>query len=214
MLNAIFALNNGSRAVETKKTIIFAGVDEAGRGPLAGPVTAGCVCFADGYENSRITDSKKLTKKARDVLFNEIVSAAKAWAVVSVGPKRIDRLNILQATRLAMLLAVNRVHKQLLTQLGDGFDLRLQIDGNQPIATTLPQQTIIKGDATVMVIGAASIIAKVTRDRLMEKLHKRYPHYDLNIHKGYPTKAHLEKIIQFGPCTIHRRTFRGVKEHL
>ena len=192
--------------------IIIAGIDEAGRGPLAGPVTAACVCFYDDYENSKITDSKKLSEKARDRLFDEIMSAARAYSVVSVGPKRIDRINILQATRLAMLLAAKRVEKQLFTQLGGGFELRLQIDGNQPIATNLPQQTIIKGDATVMVIGAASILAKVTRDRLMEKLHERYPNYDLNIHKGYPTKAHLEKIVQHGPCAIHRRTFRGVKE--
>jgi ribonuclease HII len=197
-----------------KKRIIIAGIDEAGRGPLAGPVTAACVCFAEGYENSKITDSKKLTKKARDSLFDEIVSASMAYSVVSVGSKKIDRINILQATRLAMLLSAKRVEKQLVTQLGDSFDLRLQIDGNQPIATNLPQQTIIKGDATVMVIGAASILAKVTRDRLMEKLHERYPNYDLNIHKGYPTKVHLEKIAQYGPSIIHRRTFRGVKEHI
>ena len=194
--------------------LITAGVDEAGRGPLAGPVTAACVCFPDGYKNDKITDSKKLNPQTREKLFDEIVCEAIAYAVVSVGPKRIDHLNILQATKLAMLLAVNRVHKQLWAQLGDGFELRIQIDGNQPIATKLPQQTIVKGDATVMVIGAASILAKVTRDRLMEKLHQRYPNYNLNVHKGYPTKSHLEKIVQHGPCTIHRRTFRGVKEYV
>ena len=194
--------------------MIIAGVDEAGRGPLAGPVTAACVCFPNGYENDRITDSKKLSHKTREILFEEIISAALAYSIVSVGPKRIDSLNILQATKLAMLHAVNRVHQKLISRYGNEVDFRIQIDGNQPIATKLPQQTIVKGDATVMVIGAASILAKVTRDRLMEKLHERYPNYDFNVHKGYPTKNHLEKIIKHGPCGIHRCTFRGVREYI
>ena len=172
----------------------FLGVDEAGRGPLAGPVTAACVCFPHDYANNQITDSKKLSPKKREKLFEEICESAIAYSIVSVGPRRIDKLNILQATRLAMLLCVQRVEAGLKKINILSTDLNVLIDGNKKIDTLLCQETIIKGDEKVMVIGAASILAKVTRDRLMCKLDIMYPQYELRIHKGYPTKSHMEKI--------------------
>lgn len=178
-----------------------AGVDEAGRGPLAGPVVAAAVVFPPGYENIEINDSKKLSAKKRETLYETIVQHAESWAIVAVGHHRVDALNILQASRLAMKLAVARV----------GADMVL-VDGNVPIDITLPQKTIVGGDASELCIGAASILAKVWRDRLMQKLGERYPGYGLESHAGYPTKSHREAILRLGPCRIHRRTFSGVKE--
>lgn len=192
-----------------------AGIDEAGRGPLAGPVTAACVVFPEGYTHPRITDSKKLSAKVRDTLFGEIVHDALAYAVVSVGPRRIEKLNILQATHLAMRLCADRVHEDLRRRVPSGKPVRLhlQIDGNSPIETKFSQETIVKGDSKVLSIGAASILAKVSRDRLMELLDAKYPDYGFRVHKGYPTAAHLAAVARFGPCVAHRRTFAGVAEH-
>jgi ribonuclease HII len=181
---------------------LLCGVDEAGRGPLAGPVVAAAVVFPEGYTNPAFRDSKTLSTKQRALAFDEIKANASAWAVIAVGPRRIERINILQATRLAMRLAVERI--------GD-VDLVL-VDGNQPIDIDLPQETVIGGDALHVSISAASILAKVTRDRIMVTLGKRYPQYGFEGHSGYPTPAHRKAIEAFGPCLVHRKTFGGVRE--
>lgn len=187
------------------------GIDEAGRGPLAGPVTAACVCLPAGYENSSIGDSKQLTEKKREELYGVIQRDALAWSVVSVGPRRIDSINILQATKLAMRLSGERVRKTLLSKNPEARTHFL-IDGNGLLATELSQETIIKGDQRLLCIGAASILAKVTRDRLMESIAARYSEYGFSKHKGYGTEFHRQKIQELGPSKIHRWTFGGVVE--
>ncbi|MCB0311567.1 MAG: ribonuclease HII [Bdellovibrionales bacterium] len=183
--------------------ILIAGVDEAGRGPLAGPVVAAAVVLPTGYYNSEIKDSKQLSAKKRDLLFEVIRSVSASWAIVAVGAKRIDDLNILQATRLAMALAVKRVHAD-----------HVLIDGNTAIDIDLPQQTVIQGDCKHIEIAAASILAKVWRDNLMRTLDERYPGYGFSQHAGYPTTAHKAAIARLGPSPVHRCTFRGVKEYV
>lgn len=175
------------------------GVDEAGRGPLAGPVVAAAVVFDESFEDPRIKDSKALSTKQREKLFDYIKESAISWAIIAVGPRRIDQINILQATRLAMKLAVERVSADLVL-----------VDGNQPIVCSLPQRTVIGGDRLHVQISAASILAKVWRDRLMQTLAKRYPGYGLEKHSGYPTAAHRAALINLGPSRIHRKTFAGV----
>jgi ribonuclease HII len=175
------------------------GVDEAGRGPLAGPVVAAAVVFEEGFVDPRIRDSKKLSAKQREKLFDYIKEAALSWSIIAVGQRRIDQLNILQATKLAMKLAVERVEADLVL-----------VDGNQPIVCALPQRTVVGGDSLHIQISAASILAKVWRDRLMERLSVRYPGYGFEKHAGYPTAAHRAAITLLGPCRIHRMTFAGV----
>ena len=183
--------------------MLIAGVDEAGRGPLAGPVVAAAAVFAEGYRNPRIRDSKQLSAAAREELFEVIKREAVAWSIIAVGPRRIDRMNILRASLLAMRLAVERVRADLVL-----------VDGNQPIATPLPQRAIVGGDRKHVEISAASILAKVYRDRLMRTLAIKYPGYGLERHAGYPTADHRRAIQQLGPSRIHRVSFRGVKEHV
>lgn len=192
---------------------IIAGIDEAGRGPLAGPVTAACVVYKPGYENSQITDSKKLSHKKREELYGEIIANSLAYSIVAVGPRRIESLNIREASREAMLLAVLRVQR-ILNSSPTFMPLHLLIDGNVPLRTEISQETIIKGDEKISQIGAASILAKVYRDRIMEMLDLQYPKYNLAKHKGYPTKDHRESISLQGPSRIHRKTFAGVREYL
>lgn len=191
----------------------IAGIDEVGRGPLAGPVTAACVVLDAGCLAGEVADSKKLSPKRREQLSKLIEREAIACSVVCVGPRRIDMLNIREASRLAMRLAVERVLLQLQKAYGR-CELELLIDGNVPIETSLPQKTIIKGDETVAVISAASIVAKVRRDSLMGVLDKKYHGYGLAGHKGYPTKIHKELLSSLGPSPVHRRSFRGVREYL
>lgn len=179
----------------------IAGVDEAGRGPLAGPVVAAAVVFPPNYENSRIQDSKKLNAEKRELLFTEIQSAALDWAIVSVGHHRIYAHNILRASLLAMSLALRRIQAD-----------RVLVDGNQKIPTTIPQQTVVGGDAIHVQISAASILAKVWRDRLMENIDRRYPGYGFAQHAGYGTASHRNALQTLGPCPVHRRSFRGVVE--
>lgn len=190
------------------------GVDEAGRGPLAGPVTAACVTFPTGYENTHIRDSKKLSSAKREKLYNDIVNDCTGYSVVSVGQRRIEYLNIRSASLLAMSLAVNRLFDKLAPLYEHKLRLRLLIDGNAPIESRFPQKTIIGGDAKILSISAASILAKVTRDRLMNSLQKYYPGYEFSLHKGYPTSLHKQKIAELGPSPVHRRTFKGVKEFI
>ncbi len=196
------------------RSLFVGGVDEAGRGPLAGPVTAACVVLPPEFSNKAITDSKKLTESLRSSLYTEICQAAISYSVVSVGSRRIDILNIREATRVAMRLAVDRVASELSERFGPKFFLHILIDGNMPIATNHSQETIIKGDEKILAISAASILAKVTRDRLMGNLATKYQHYGFEVHKGYPTKGHIERITAHGVCQVHRRSFRPVREHL
>ena len=183
----------------------IAGLDEAGRGPLAGPVVSAAVILSDSFSVSGINDSKKLTPVKRDYLYDEICKQALATGTGIVDSAKIDRVNILQATLLSMFKAV------------ENLEIRpdcLLIDGTFTIPSDLPQTTIPKGDSLSISIAAASIIAKVTRDRLMKKYDSKYPQFGFSRHKGYPTKAHKEAIKKFGPCLIHRRSFKGVKEYL
>jgi ribonuclease HII len=179
------------------------GVDEAGRGPLAGPVVAAAVVYNEGFTDPRIKDSKALSAKQRELLFEYIKETALSWSIVAVGPRRIDQINILQATKLAMRLAVERISADLVL-----------VDGNQPILTSINQRTVIGGDRLHVEISAASILAKVWRDRLMNKLAARYPGYGLEKHAGYPTAAHRAALVALGPSRIHRKTFAGVCQPL
>ncbi|MDO9069216.1 MAG: ribonuclease HII [Deltaproteobacteria bacterium] len=185
--------------------IRIAGIDEAGRGPLAGPVTAAAVILPAGLSIPGVVDSKKLTSDKRERLFDIIMDLSLAVGIGIVNPEIIDRINILQATRLAMLNAV--------IQLSQQPDYLL-IDGITTINSSIPQKTIKKGDSLSLSIAAASIIAKVTRDRLMSDMDVLYPGYGFAGHKGYGSARHLESIRLLGPSPVHRLTFGGVKEHI
>lgn len=191
-----------NRAVQEGYRYI-AGTDEAGRGPLAGPVVSAAVILPPGFDCPGITDSKKLSEKKRDALFPLIEEKALAVGVGIADHEEIDRINILQASLLSMKRAV-----ECLKPAPD----YLLIDGKFTIDCDLPQEAIVKGDAKSISIAAASIIAKVTRDRIMAELSIRYPVYEFHRHKGYPTKAHKAALRTHGPCPVHRKSFRGVKE--
>ncbi len=180
---------------------LIAGLDEAGRGPLAGPVVAAAVILPDGLLIPGVTDSKALSPKQRDRLFGVVSDQAIASAVGVVDVDTIDRVNIYQATIIAMERAV-----EALTAAPE----YLLIDALALPRIPLPQKAIIKGDCLSHSIAAASIIAKVTRDRLMEELHEQYPQYNFKKHKGYGTAEHLELLRAHGPCTAHRRSFEPV----
>ena len=180
---------------------IPAGVDEAGRGPLAGPVVAAAVVLPDGCEIYGLDDSKKLSHSKRQTMSDEIKTVAISYAIGIVEPEEIDRINILCASLLAMEISVKK-----LTTKPD----YLLIDGNQKTSLLLMQETIVKGDSKSCSIAAASILAKVTRDSIMEEYHSQYPQYNFKSHKGYPTKEHYSALREHGPCPIHRKTFRGV----
>jgi ribonuclease HII len=181
----------------------IAGIDEAGRGPLAGPVVSAAVILPVPFQISGITDSKKLSPKKRIRLYHEIYDHAVSIGIGIVDAPEIDRINILQASLLSMVISVENLSPQ---------PDCLLIDGKFSIARNLPQEAIPKGDLRSISIAAASIIAKVTRDRLMECYHLYYPEFDFSRHKGYPTKAHKAAIFRYGCCPIHRRSFKGVKE--
>jgi len=182
----------------------IAGIDEAGRGPLAGPVVSAAVILPQSFDDPDVTDSKKLSPKKREQLYEKIYDQAVTVGIGIVDPVEIDRINILQASLLSMAMAV----KNLVPR--PDF---LLIDGIFNIASELPQKTIKKGDSLSVSIAAASIIAKVSRDRLMQRYHHYYPQFDFPRHKGYPTKAHKEAIRKFGYSPIHRKSFKGVKEY-
>ena len=177
---------------------VICGVDEAGRGPLAGPVCAAAVILPRGLEIPGLTDSKKLTDKKRRELFPLIQEQAVAWGIGFATEQEIDEINILQATFLAM--------QRALEQLTVKPDLAL-IDGNREKDFGLPVKTVVKGDSLSANIAAASVLAKVTRDDLMVKMAEQYPQYGFEIHKGYGTKAHYAALREFGACPIHRMTF-------
>lgn len=177
----------------------LAGVDEAGRGPLAGPVYAACVILPDGFYMPEINDSKKLSEKKREALFDVITKNALSYGIASVSAKEIDEINILNAAMLAMKKAVEAM--EIVP------DLAL-IDGNRLPELSVKAEYVIKGDAKSQSIAAASILAKVARDRyLTEEMAKKYPEYEFEKHKAYPTKRHRELIKQYGPCPEHRRSF-------
>ena len=174
------------------------GIDEAGRGPLAGPVFAAAVILPFGTQIEGLNDSKKLTDAKRRALFPEICEKAIAYGIGSASARKIDEINILQATFLAMRRAVEQM------SVKPDF---LLVDGNRLTDFGIPAEAIVKGDSRSANIAAASILAKVSRDTLMEKLAADYPQYGFEIHKGYGTKAHYAALSEFGACPIHRRTF-------
>jgi ribonuclease HII len=182
---------------------LVAGVDEAGRGPLAGPVVAAAVILDETQPIIGLNDSKKLSAARRDRLFDDIRARALCCSVAMASIEEIDRLNILQATMLAMRRAV------------DGLRLKprlVLVDGNRLPVLDVRAEAIVQGDAKVQAISAASILAKVTRDRGLDELHERYPHYGFDQHKGYGTAHHLEALRRWGPCPAHRRSFAPVAE--
>ena len=174
------------------------GVDEAGRGPLAGPVYAAAVILPDGHIIEGVNDSKKLSEKKREALFDVIKAEAVSYCIATASEKEIDELNILQATYLAMKRAVEG--------LVVPADFAM-IDGNRIPPLDIPAEYVIKGDAKSMSIAAASILAKVSRDRYMLEMAEKYPQYQFEKHKGYGTKLHYEMLDQFGPSEIHRQSF-------
>jgi ribonuclease HII len=185
--------------------MIVAGVDEAGRGPLAGPVVIAAVVLNPDSPIDGLDDSKKLSEKRREILYPLIIECSRAWAVVEIEPAEIDRINILQATLLGMKQAV----EQLLP-----FPSMALIDGRQAPDLKCAVRTIVHGDSLEPAISAASILAKVTRDRLMKQYHLDYPDYGFDRHKGYPTAYHLDRLLRYGPCPIHRRSFAPVRNSL
>lgn len=174
------------------------GVDEAGAGPLAGRVYAAAVILPRGWDAPYLNDSKKVTEKRREILYEKIIQAAESYAIAWADEKEIDEINILNARMLAMERAIQALDKTP--------DLAL-IDGNRSTGITCPNETVVKGDARSASIAAASILAKVARDRYMVEQAALYPQYGFERHKGYPTKLHYERLRAYGPCPIHRRTF-------
>lgn len=179
------------------------GLDEAGRGPLAGPVVAAAVILDSARPIPGLADSKALSPARREALFDQIRGSALAWAIGSCDPAEIDRLNILQASLHAM--------QKAFASLGVSPDEAL-VDGNRCPLLPCPARAIVKGDATEPAISAASILAKVHRDREMLALHARYPEYGFDAHKGYPTRAHVEALRRHGPSPCHRASFAPVRE--
>ncbi|MFN9708603.1 MAG: ribonuclease HII [Burkholderiales bacterium] len=184
---------------------LLAGVDEAGRGPLAGPVVAAAVILDVARPIEGLKDSKKLSADAREHLFHEICAKALCFCIAEASVDEIDQLNILQATMLAMKRAVEGLSLK---------PVKVLIDGNHIPPLHLPAEAIVKGDAKVKAISAASILAKVYRDRLCDDLHRAHPEYGFNGHKGYPTAAHIEALRRHGACVHHRRSFTPVREVL
>ncbi len=194
MNEALFAYDE---AVRTECGVLC-GVDEAGRGPLCGPVCAGAVILRAGDVIEGVNDSKKLSEKKREALFDVICARAVCWNVALVGPEVIDEINILNAAMLAMKQAVEGLAQR------PGLVL---VDGNRCPKLEVPVRSVVKGDAASASIAAASILAKVTRDRYMRQLAQEYPQYELDVHKGYPTKRHYELLDQYGIQPFYRKSF-------
>lgn len=186
----------------------IAGVDEAGRGPLAGPVVAAAVVLPEDFDVPGIDDSKKLSEKKREELFEKITEGALAWGTGTVDRETIDEINILQATKAAMRAALEEADSRLREAEGEKISIDyILFDAMKIDETDIPQESVIKGDSKVLAIAAASIVAKVTRDRIMKKLALDYPQYSFEKNKGYGTKAHYEAIEKYGICSAHRRSF-------
>jgi ribonuclease HII len=186
------------RGLHEKGISLVCGVDEAGRGPLAGPVAAAAVILPDGLVIEGLNDSKKLTEKKREQLYDVITREALCWAVGLASEQEIDEVNILQATYLAMRRAVLQLSQ---------IPSYVLVDGNRNPMLGLPTTTLVGGDGKAACIAAASVLAKVTRDRMMLDYDKQYPGYGFAKHKGYGTKAHYQAILELGMSPIHRRTF-------
>lgn len=184
---------------------VIAGTDEAGRGPLVGPVVAACVVLPNDYNNEEINDSKKLTEKKREKLYDIIMRDAIAVGVSIISAKEIDEINILEASRKGMIESFKKANKKIKIDV-------LLTDAMEIKSLDIPVVKIIKGDAKSISIAAASIIAKVTRDRLLYELDKKYPEYGFKSHKGYPTKKHLEAIEKYGIFDEYRKTYGPVKK--
>jgi len=189
----------------TRSQVLEAGVDEAGRGPLAGPVVVAAVILPMKYELQSLDDSKRLTALQRGNLVPQIEAQAIAYSVEFVAAEEIDRVNILQATMHGMQRAVENLHPA---------PARVWIDGNRAPRLSCEVKTVIGGDRLIASISAASVLAKVYRDRLMLDLHQQYPGYGFDRHKGYPTAYHLERLEALGPCAIHRQSFAPVRKAL
>lgn len=193
---------DGMYIIEREKRLegynIICGTDEAGRGPLAGPVYAAAVILPEGLLIPGLNDSKKLSEKRREELFDVITEKALAYSIAAADEKRIDEINILNASLEAMNIAVGAL------DIKPDFVL---VDGNTTRGLCFPCEAVVKGDAKSASIAAASILAKVSRDRYMMKMAEEYPQYGFEKHKGYGTKAHSESILKYGPCPIHRRSF-------
>ena len=185
--------------------ILLAGTDEVGRGPLAGDVVAAAVILDPNNPIEGLDDSKKLTEKRRENLFPIIQERALSWCVARASVEEIDQLNILQASLLAMTRAVQGLSVQ---------PEHVLVDGNRVPKWSYPAEAVVKGDSRVAAIAAASILAKVTRDREMVIMDQQYPGYGLASHKGYPTKVHMEALERLGPAVIHRRSFGPVKKQI
>lgn len=181
-----------------RKYAVFCGVDEAGRGPLAGDVFAAAVIFDENTVIDGVNDSKKLSEKKRELLYDEITAKAVAWSIGRASAEEIDKINILNASLLAMARAVNAL------SVRPAFAL---IDGNKIPSLDIPAECLVKGDGISASVAAASIIAKVSRDRYMRSLAEEYPQYAFDRHKGYPTKLHYEMLREYGASPVHRKTF-------
>jgi ribonuclease HII len=192
------------RKLKAKGFKLIIGVDEAGRGPLAGPVVAAAVALKTTRFKNRIDDSKKLTASAREKAFLEILKKS-SFGIGIVNERVIDRVNIAVATRIAMEEAVSSLLKKI--SAGKRLRMHVIVDGNMPLDPGLPHTTIIKGDAKSKSIAAASILAKVTRDRIMDMYDRVFPQYGFRQHKGYATQSHRDSIKKFGPIMIHRKSF-------
>ena len=190
------------RAARARGCSMVCGCDEAGAGPLAGRVYAGAVILPDGLELPYLNDSKKVTEKRRETLFDQIKNQAVAWSVAWVEPEEIDRLDILNSRIKAMQLAIDGLEPKADYALIDG-----NRDHGSRCAIAVPHENAVKGDSLSCSIAAASILAKVSRDRYMAEMAALYPQYEFERHKGYPTRRHYELLRQFGPCPIHRRSF-------
>ena len=181
------------------------GVDEVGRGPLIGPVVTACVVLPKDFKLDGLTDSKKLTEKKREEFYEYIINNCISWAVGECSASEIDKYNILEATKIAMKKAIDKVNDQLKLDY-------ILIDGNMKFDFDIPYLSIVKGDSKSISIAAASVVAKVTRDRMMINLDKKYPMYGFKDHKGYPTKKHIEAIYEYGLIDGYRKTFKPINE--
>ncbi len=192
------------RELREKGINLIAGVDEVGRGPLVGPVVTACVILPEKFDLEGLTDSKKLSEKKREILYKEIEEQALGIGIGIVDNEEIDKINILNATKKAMKMAINNCNVRPEHVLIDA--VKLDID--------IPTTSIIKGDLKSITISAASVIAKVTRDHMLYELDKKYPMYDFKHNKGYPTKKHIEAIMEYGIIKEHRKSFSPVKEYV
>ena len=184
----------------------IAGVDEVGRGPLVGPVVAACCVLPEEFNLEGLTDSKKLSEKKRDFYFEEVKRQALGYGIGIIDEKKIDEVNIYEATKLAMKEAINECMKNCKVE-------HVLIDA-MPLELDVPTTSIIKGDLKSITISAASVLAKVTRDRMLDELHEKFPMYDFKKNKGYPTKKHLEAIEEYGIIDEHRRSYGPVKNYI